>query len=215
MFQAVIFDMNGVIVNDERIHQESWRQLCQKYGFDLTEDEFKHNIFGRTEADTLTYLFHKQLTPEDIEKYSAERIKIAISIFKPKLALTEGLLQFLQKLQADNIPLAIATSSRKPYTNFILGGLNIRHFFKQVITAEEISKGKPDPLIYLLAARKLSINPKNCVVFEDTISGIKSAHSAGMKVIGITTTHTAEELNIADKIIDSFKNINIGDLTKL
>lgn len=91
MLGAIIFDMNGVIIDDERIHQESWRQLCKKYGFQLTEEEFKHNVFGRTEADTLSSLFRRQLTPEEINNYSAERVEIAISIFKPKLALTNGL----------------------------------------------------------------------------------------------------------------------------
>jgi len=215
MFQAVIFDMNGVIIDDERIHQESWRQLCHKYDFHLTEDEFKHNVFGRTEADTFAYLFHKQLTPEELERYSSERVEIAISIFKPKLALAEGLLQFLQELHVCNVPLAIATSARKPYTNFVLDGLNIRQFFKQVVTAEEVSKSKPNPAIYLMTAKKLSVDPKSCIVFEDLLSGIKSAQAAGMKVIGITTTHVAEELNIADKIIDSFKHINVDDLRKL
>lgn len=215
MFQAIIFDMNGVIINDERIHQESWRQLCQKYGFHLTEEEFKHSVFGRTEADTFTYLFHRQLSPSELEEYSAERVKIAISIFKPKLALTEGLLSFLQDLHTHGIPLAIATSSRKPYTDFILDGLNIRQFFKQVVTAEEIFKGKPDPEIYLLAAKRLQIDPSKCIVFEDSLSGIKSAQAAGMKVIGITTTHPAEELDIVDKIINSFIDISVNDLQKL
>src|SRR3990170_4600540 len=98
MMQAVIFDMNGVIVDDERIHQESWRQLCQKYDFHLTEEEFKHNVNGRTEADTFAYLFRKQLTPQELEKYSAERVKIAISLFRPNFALTDGLLNLLQQL---------------------------------------------------------------------------------------------------------------------
>ncbi|MEO8581746.1 MAG: HAD family phosphatase [Patescibacteria group bacterium] len=215
MFKAVVFDMNGVIVDDERIHQESWRQLCQKYGFHLTEDDFKHKVFGRTEADTFTYLFHKQLSRIELQQYSSERVKIAISIFKPKLALTEGLLQFLQELQAKNIPLAIATSARKPYTDFILDGLNVREFFKQIVTAEEISKGKPDPEIYLLAAKRISIDPKDCVAFEDSLSGIKSAQAAGMKVVGITTTHTVKELDIANKIIKSFKNITVEELVVL
>ncbi|OGI18154.1 MAG: hypothetical protein A3J06_04450 [Candidatus Moranbacteria bacterium RIFCSPLOWO2_02_FULL_48_19] len=215
MFQAIVFDMNGVIIDDERIHQEAWRQWCQKYGFRLTEDEFKHNVFGRTEADIFSSLFHRQLSSDELEKYSAERVGIAIFLFKSKVALTEGLLEFFHELKAHNIPFAVATSARKPYTDFILDGLNIRQFFKKIVTAEEISKGKPDPEIYLLTAKKLLINPIHCVAFEDSLSGIKSAQAAGMKVIGITTTHTAEELGGADKVIDSFKYISIEDLKKL
>lgn len=118
----------------------------------------------------------------------------------------------MEELEKERIPLAIATSARKPYTNFILDGLNIRKFFQQIATAEEITKGKPDPEIYLLAANKLGVDPRKCLAFEDALSGIKSAQAAGLKVIGITTTHSAEELKIADKIIDSFKDITIKTL---
>jgi beta-phosphoglucomutase-like phosphatase (HAD superfamily) len=100
-----------------------------------------------------------------------------------------------------------------PYTHFILDGLNIRHFFKQVVTAEEIAHGKPNPEIYLLAAQKLAVTPQNCIAFEDSLSGIKSAQAAGLKVIGITTTHSAEELRIADKIVHSFTEVNLNALT--
>lgn len=215
MFQAVVFDMNGVIVNDERIHQESWRRLCAKYGFQLTEDEFKHHVFGRTEADTLAYLFHKELTSEELNQYSKERVEIAIQLFRPSLALTDGLLAFLEELHAHTIPLAIATSARRPYTNFILDGLDIRKFFQFVVTAEEITHGKPDPEIYLAAAKGIQVPPKDCVAFEDSLSGIKSAKAAGMKVIGITTTHTAEELSMADKIIASFKEMSVKNLQQM
>lgn len=207
MDKAVIFDMNGVIINDERIHQQSWKILCKKYNIRLTEEEFKNNIFGRTEADTFTYIFHKRLTPSEIEKLSAERVKIVIEIFKPNLALTDGLLQFLKSLKNKKVPIAIATSSRKPYTNFILDNLKIRTYFQKVVTAEDINKGKPDPEIYLLTAKQLSKPPENCVVFEDTLSGIKSAKAAGMQVIAITTTHKAEELSSADRVIRNFTEI--------
>lgn len=215
MLKAAIFDMNGVIIDDERIHQESWRQICKKYNFHLTEDEFKHNIFGRTEADTFEYLFHRQLTPEELAKFSDERVKTAIDIFKPQLTPTIGLLNLLEELTKQNISVAIATSARWPYTNFILDGLNIRKYFKEIVTAEDIKKGKPDPEIYLKTAEKLGVDPHDCVVFEDTLSGIKSAHSAGMKVIAITTTHKAEELSSADAIIPSFNDINANFLRKL
>ena len=215
MNKAVIFDMNGVIIDDERIHQESWRQLCKKYKVELTEEAFKNRVFGRTEKETLEYLFDYKLTSEEVAKYSNERVEIAIEIFKPQLALTDGLLKFLQELKDKNMLVAIATSSRIPYTNFILDNLDLRKFFHQIVTAENITNGKPDPEIYLLAAKRLGIEPQYCVVFEDTISGIKSGQAAGMKVVAIATTHNKEELAIADKVISSFKYITIVDLQNL
>ena len=210
--KAVIFDLNGVIINDERIHQESWRQLCKKYNLNLTEEEFKQKVFGRTEADVLEYLFHRKLNEDEINKYSAERVKIAMNIFRPKMALTTGLKNFLDDLQSNIVPVAIATSSRVPYTNFILDGLEIRKYFSIVVTAEEIEKGKPDPEIYLSASKKLMADPNACVVFEDSVSGIKSGKAAGMYVVAITTTHGEDELLMADKIINSFNEVSAANL---
>jgi len=215
MFKAVIFDMNGVIVNDERIHQESWRQLCNKYGLHLTEDEFKNQIFGRTEKDTLKYIFDRELTEKELADYSDERVKIAISIFQPQMALADGLLALLYELDNSQLPTAIATSSRQQYTDFILDNLKIRHFFQEIVTAEDITHGKPSPEIYFLAAKRLDIDPKFCVVFEDTLSGIKSVQSAGMKVVAITTTHTKSELISADNVVNSFTEVSVQFLQNL
>ncbi len=205
--------MNGVIINDERIHQESWRQLSKKYDFHLTEQDFTEHVFGKTEKDTFAYLFGKELTPAELEKHSAERVEIAIDLFTPQLALTDGLEDFLKELEKNSIPIAIATSARRTYTNFILDGLNIRHYFQKVVTSEDVTRGKPDPEIYLLAAKELGASPQNCIVFEDSLSGIKSGKAAGMKVIAITTTHKREELSSADKIIDSFSELSLTDLS--
>lgn len=212
MRKAFIFDMNGVIVNDERIHQASWRKLCDKYGFKLTEEEFKHNVFGRTEKDTLNYLLQKELSDQELEPYLAERVQIAIDLYRPQISLTEGLTDFLEDLFRHSIPTAIATSARWPYTNFVLDTLNIRKYFKAVVTAEDIENGKPDPEIYLKAASKLKREPSLCVAIEDSVSGIQSAKAASMYVVGITTTHNKEELGLADKVVNSFQELSVEGL---
>jgi len=213
--QAVIFDMNGVIINDERIHQESWRVYCKKHGFQITEEDFKHNVFGRTEKDTFTYLYNREITPEELEQFSNERVDTAIEIFKPQIKMTEGLQNLLDELLEMNIPMAIATSARKRYFNFIMDQLNIRKYFIVVLTAEDITKGKPDPEIYLETASKLQIEPQNCIVFEDTLSGIKAAKAAGMKVVGIATTHFKEELGLADTVVNNFEKVNLEFLNSV
>lgn len=201
--------MNGVVIDDEPIHQESWRDICKKHDLHIEEDEFKHNVFGRTEKATLEYLFKREIAEEELEKLSTERVDAVIAIFKPQLEIMGGLDKLLETFKGQNIPMAIATSSRKKYTDFILDGLKIREYFSTVVTAQDIVKGKPDPEIYLKAASLLNVVPANCIVFEDTISGIESAHAAGMKVIAIATTHNKEELGIADKVIESFKEADL------
>lgn len=207
--EAVIFDMNGVIINDERIHQQSWRVYSQKHGFQITEEEFKHNIFGRTEKDTFEYLYKRPITPEELRTFSDERVDTAIEIFKPQMKMTDGLQKLLDTLAENSIPMAVATSSRNRYVNLILDELNIRKYFKTILTAEDITKGKPDPEIYLKTAEKLGVNPAECVVFEDALSGIRSAKAASMKVIGIATTHAKEELDLADTVVDNFEEVDL------
>lgn len=206
--KAVIFDMNGVIIDDERIHQESWRVYCNKHGFHITDDEFKHKVFGRTEKDTFVYLYDRAITPDELENFSNERVDTAIEIFKSQIKMTDGLQYLLDELSENNIPMAVATSARRRYFNFIMDELHIRNYFKVVLTAEDITKGKPDPEIYIETAEELRIDPKDCIVFEDTLSGIKSAKTAGMKVVGIATTHSKEELSLADAVVESFKEVN-------
>jgi beta-phosphoglucomutase family hydrolase len=212
MRRAFIFDMNGVIVNDEHVHQASWRMLCDKYGVSLTEEEFKQKVYGRTEKETLNFLFQKQLSEKELEPYLAERVQFAIEFYKPEISLTNGLGGFLEDLATNEIPTAIATSARWPYVNFVLDTLNIRKYFRVVVTAEDIKNGKPDPEIYLRAAEMLGVDPALCVAVEDSVSGIKAAKAAGMYVVGITTTHGKEELGLADRIVDSFKELSVNSL---
>jgi beta-phosphoglucomutase len=214
MVIAVVFDMNGVIIDDERIHQASWRQYCQKHGFHLTEEDFTHNVFGRTEKDTFEYLYGRTITSGELEAFSNERVDTAIALFKPQIKLADGLKKLLVELSDLSIPLAIATSSRRRYFRFIMEALDIGKFFKGAVTAEDIVKGKPDPEVYLKAAQLLGVPPQNCEAVEDTLSGIKSARAAGMQVTALASTHSADELQVADRVIGTFKDIDAKTLLR-
>lgn len=207
--------MNGVIIQDELIHQESVRQYCKRHGFNITEEEFKRDIFGRTEKEIFEYLYKRPITPEELEEYSNERVNEAIEILKPQLKMADGLEFLLKNLYENNILMAIATNSRNRYFNFIMDSLGIRKYFKVTVTAQDITRGKPDPEIYLIAAKQLQVHPSDCIVFEDTMTGIESAKTAGMKVIAITTTYPKEKLGLSDKIINSFNEVNLELLNNL
>lgn len=200
--------MNGVIINDERIHQESWRQYCDEHGFHLSEEEFKHKVFGRSEKEILEYLYKRSITDAELEKDSDERVKRTITIYRPQIELAKGLKGLLDELMQLSVPLAIATSSRRRYFEFIMNELDLSKYFSAVVTAEEITKGKPDPEIYLRAAEALATDPEDCMAVEDTISGIRAAQAAGMTVTAIASTHRADELSLANKIINSFEDID-------
>ncbi len=209
--KAVIFDMNGVIINDERHHQNSWRALIHRHPTLFktpTEDEFTHEIFGRSERSTLTYLLGRSVTDGELEQFSAERVDVVKSLFNPPI-LAEGLDNLLGELQAQNIPVGIATGSRPNYTNHILDGTGIHSYIKAVVTADDIVNSKPDPEIYLKTAKALGVSPADCVVFEDTISGIRAARAAGIYVIAIASTHSEDELALADEVIRSFSQVKL------
>ncbi|MBW7956081.1 HAD family phosphatase [Patescibacteria group bacterium] len=206
MFSAVIFDMNGVILNDERVHQQSWRVFCQQHGFRLSEEQFTKKVFGRIEKETFEFLFKKKLSEAEVEHYSNERVDIAISLVEPVLKANDGLLEVLKYLKELQLPIGLATSSRKRYMNFVFDKLDLWNFFDAIVTAEDVQKGKPEPEVFLKAAALLRQEPEKCVAIEDSVSGITSAHAAGMKVIGIATTHTPEEIKAADKVIHSFED---------
>ncbi|NTU46883.1 HAD family phosphatase [Candidatus Roizmanbacteria bacterium] len=215
MLQAVIFDMNGVIIDDERFQKQAWRRYLEAHNIKISEDEFKYYINGRTEKDGLKYIYKDTLSPEEQEKILDERIGYVIEIVSERLQLTEGLAELLNELYDNNIATAIATGSRQRYFNFIMDGLQIRKYFNTFVTANDINKGKPDPEIYLKSAEKLKVMPTECLVFEDAISGIQAAKKAGMKVIGVATTHQKEELAIADYTISTFQEINLEKLRRI
>ena len=219
--KAVIFDMNGVIIRDERFHQQSWRELCAVNPDTFkppSEEEFKHNVFGRTEQATLEYLLGRPITQDELDYYSDIRVGIVKNLFGPHLALTEGLKELLEHLKEENVPLGIATSSRTNYVSFILDRLGIRGFFSTVATAENIpvGRGKPHPDIYEKTARELGVSPTSCIVFEDTVSGIKAGRDAGAIVIAVATTHEAAELTrFAHKVVPDFQGLTLDFLHRV
>ncbi|HUB93484.1 MAG TPA: HAD family phosphatase [Verrucomicrobiae bacterium] len=215
MIKAVIFDMNGVIIDDEQFHREAWRRYCKRHGFRLTEDDFKHHVFGTTEKDTFQFLYGRSLSDAEVESFSNERVDEVIELVKSRATVPPGLKDLIEDITSAGMKLGIATSARRRYFNFVMDQLKLREYFSAVLTAQDVHKGKPDPEIYVGCAKRLQVDPRECVVIEDTISGIKSGQAADMKVIAITTTHPKDELTIADLIVSSFKELSIERIENL
>jgi HAD superfamily hydrolase (TIGR01509 family) len=124
-----------------------------------------------------------------------------------------GALELLKNLKKKNFVLAIATSSPQEVLNFVLEKLDIRKFFKVVISGDLVRRGKPDPEIYLLTVRKLGVDPKDCVVLEDSVNGVQAANNAGMKSIGVVNKYAdRDDLAEADMLVDSLSEVGIEDL---
>lgn len=207
--------MDGVIIDSNPYHKKAWLAFCKKYNLFLNEDELENKIFGRTGSEALVYLFGKEISKELSELYIAEINQNYRTLYEPFIKPLDGLVAFLDILKNENIKFAIATSAPFVNINFVLEKTGLTDYFKIIIDASKVKRGKPDPEIYLKTAAKLNTPAENCVVFEDSISGVNSAINAKMKVIGVTTTHTKEELTNTNFTINNFVNLNISSLNDL
>ena len=212
MIKAVIFDMDGVMVDNNPYHKKAWRTFVQNHGFDFSEEDLKQHIYGKTNRDILTFVFGPKITEEEIRQYANEKEKMYEVLYRDFIKPVNGLVGFLDLLHSKNIPIAVATSAPPQNVKFVLTAIDVKKYFNIIVDDTEVKKGKPDPEIYLTTAKKLNINPSNCIVFEDSLSGVKSALNAGMKVVAITTTHTKEELSNANLVVDDFTQVDLNIL---
>jgi beta-phosphoglucomutase len=202
MNHAFIFDMDGVLVDSNPTHKIALKQFCRKHGYNLSETDLREKIYGRTNRDWLLNLFGT-LSEETIRAYAEEKEALFRELYidiKPM----DGLHLFLEKLETAGIPKAIATSAPRANVDFTISRTQIERFFPVILDDSFVTIGKPDPQIYLRSAEALGIKPGQCVVFEDSLSGVMAAKRAGCKVVGVTTTHTHEELADTDLNINNF-----------
>jgi beta-phosphoglucomutase family hydrolase len=207
--------MDGVVVDNITYHFDAWRQFATRYGRGLSDDELTGYVNGRVAKEVLKYLFKRELTAEEVHQYTEEKESVYRQLYRPHLKPTEGLLPFLELLRTHDIPTAVATSA--PYANidFTLGGTGTRPYFREIVDARHVKRGKPDPEIYLQAAERLGMRPDRCIVIEDALLGVQAGLAAGMKVIGITTTHTADELSNTHLVINDFRALSLPVLRQL
>jgi beta-phosphoglucomutase len=203
--KAVLFDLDGTLIDNNSYHRQTWEKYLEKIGKRISEEEFNANMNGRTNADAIKYIFGKEMGEEEAMKYTLEKEALYREIYQPFIKPVPGLIDFLETLKSKNIPMAIATSGIQPNIDFMFENIPIEKYFKAVVNSSHIKKGKPDPEIYLKVALLLGVPPQNCLVFEDAVVGIKSAKAAGMKVIAVATTQPKEELEKADMIVDDYK----------
>ncbi|WP_298302055.1 HAD family phosphatase [Hydrotalea sp.] len=213
---GVAFDLDGTLINNNDYHIQSWQTFYQKRNMPpLTKAEYLQHFNGKTNADVLKYIFGPQLKDTDIKKYTNEKEAIYREIYAPHIQPVAGLLQLLETLSIHAIPMVIATSGIKDNIDFMLQHLPIRHYFKNIIYSAHITHGKPHPEIYEKAAIELSLPARRCIAFEDAVAGIISAKTAGLKVVALTTTHSAHELVAANKIMSDFSDITFPQLQQL
>lgn len=202
--KAVIFDLDGTLIDNNDFHLRSWRKYLEVAGRKITEEEYLAHINGRTNKDAVEYIYGRKMSDEEAMQYALEKESIYQEMYLPYIKPVEGLTGVLEVLHQRKLPMGIATSGIQVNIDFMFEHLPIRKYFSAVVNSTHIRKGKPDPEIYIKTAIQLNTSPGNCLVFEDAVVGILAAHDAGMKTIAITTTHQAEELERADLVIPDY-----------
>ncbi|OGF65238.1 MAG: hypothetical protein A2Y62_02300 [Candidatus Fischerbacteria bacterium RBG_13_37_8] len=205
--KAVLFDLDGVIIDSGDFHFQAWQIFCSKFNKNITYEKFKKG-FGQTNRDILQDMLERSLTDEEIQCYSDEKEEIFRSIARGSITPIKGAVAFIISLKEQNVAIALVSSTPRINIDFILKEIGLEHSFHIIISSEDVSEGKPSPECYLKASQKLDREPEDCIVIEDAIPGVQAALNAGMPCIAITTTQPAEKLHHATYIIDDYTDID-------
>lgn len=202
--EAVIFDLDGTLIDNNAYHLASWRKYLEEKKIDITAENYRLHINGRTNKDAIEYIYQRKMTDEEAMIYALEKEAVYRKMYAPYIKPVNGLLPLLSILRSSGIKIGMATSGVPVNIDFLFQHIPIKDYFDVVIHSHHITKGKPDPEIYMKAAETLEVSTERCIAFEDAAVGVYSAKSAGMYTIALLTTQTREELSAADLIIEDF-----------
>ena len=193
MLKAALFDWDGVVVDSSAAHKESWELLARERGLSLPENHFARS-FGRKNQVIIPEIYQWATDPEAIEELGKRKEAMYREILEATgLRPLPGALDLFKALKAAGIPMAVGTST--PYKNVeaVIGLIGAEGFFEAILSAEDVTHGKPDPEVFLKGAAALGVDPADCVVFEDAVYGIEAALAGGMKAVALTTTYPVEK----------------------
>lgn len=211
--KAVIWDMDGVIVDSEPCHFSAWKMIFTKYDWDFSEEKFCRT-FGMTNEQVILDITANALDKDSITKIANEKDVYFREIVEKQARFVNGVQHWLDEFKANGIKQAVASSGSWGNINTIIDALQIRPCFDALVSGED-SASKPDPAVFLLAAKELGMAPANCLVIEDAIVGVQAAVAAQMKCLALTTTNPAERLDQADLILPDPASLTVDLLKKL
>lgn len=212
---AVIFDMDGVICHTNPYHSIAFREFFSLRNLSPTDEEFAQHMFGKSNSYILSHFLQRPVTGAELLQLEDEKESLFRKIYEPHVEPIKGIIDFISDLNDNQVKLAVATSAPMANLDLILSKVMIREKLGSVMASEHVKRHKPDPEVYLTSAVNLGVPPGKCVVFEDSFSGVSAAINAGMKVVGVLTSHTKEELPPCDLYIDDYSDLSYDDIVKL
>jgi beta-phosphoglucomutase len=214
--QAVIFDVDGVLVDSYQAHYESWQLAGLDRGLDMTQDQFVAT-FGRTSREVIVELWGDRFnTPQSVEELDDSKEEFFREILQQDFPAMDGAAELIKALHQAGFRLAVGSSGPPDNVNMVLDRLQSRPYFEGVVTGTDVQRGKPDPQVFLLGAERIGVAPRHCVVIEDAPAGVAAAHAAGMKCIAIASTgRVRESLLAAELVVNSLRELEPARITQV
>ncbi len=214
MFNALLFDMDGTMINNMAYHLRAWEQMMEELGHPMRGEQLLQQLYGSNKGVLDRIFGEGYFDAATISLLSDRKEALYRTLYQPHIKLIAGLDSFLRQQHECGMLMALGTASNMPNINLTLDTLRIRHYFKTIVSADDVQRGKPDPETYLRAAEWLNVSPANCLVFEDVPKGVEAAAAAGMQVVVVTTTHTPEEFSSCKNVltfIPDFTNFRLDN----
>ncbi len=212
---ALLFDLNGTMINDMAYHIKAWYQILNDLKAGLNWEQVKSQMYGKN-SELLDRVFGREhFTDEQVKEISMDKERRYQQAYKPHLRLIEGLPEFLQKASGKGIGLAIGSAAIPFNIDFVLDNLSIRHYFRAIVSADDVTVSKPDPETYLRAAALLKADAPSCIVFEDAPKGVEAAFNAGMRCVVLTTLHEKDEFSHYSNVISFISDYTDPSLVSL
>ncbi len=212
---GAIFDWDGVIIDSSKHHEESWERLSKETGFTLPKGHFKKG-FGMKNEIIIPNILEWSDHPEEIRRLSLRKEELYREILLEwGIDPLPGVSEWLAELRKRGVRCVIGSSTHRLNIDTSLGVLGFRDYFTAIVSAEDVSHGKPDPEVFLAAAERIGLDPSQCVVFEDALVGIEAAHRGGMKVVAVATTNPIEALGSADIAVHRLDELTVDQVAGL
>lgn len=208
MIEAVIFDMDGVLLDSEEVWDAVRETYVRERG-GRYDAEVQRAMMGMSSREWARYLHDSAEVPDEPDEINAEVVRRMLTAYREHLPLVPGAVEAVQRL-AEEFPLGLASSSNRPLIDTALELAGLTRFFRATVSSEEVDRGKPAPDVYLETARRLGVAPENCAAIEDSHSGIRSARAAGMRVIAIPNPSYPpgdDALALADVVLGSLAEL--------
>ncbi|MBG6233653.1 HAD superfamily hydrolase (TIGR01509 family) [Pedobacter sp. CAN_A7] len=212
---AVIFDMDGVICHTNPYHSLAFREFFSTRNLNPTDEEFAAHMFGKSNSYIMSHFLQRKIESAELLELEEEKEGLFRKIYEAHVDPITGIVPFITDLHDHGVKLGVATSAPKANLDLILSKVPIREMFGSIMASENVTKHKPDPEVYLTSAKNLQVDPSQCLVFEDSFSGISAALNAGMKVVGVLTSHQKEELPPCDLYINNYTELSFDQVKKL